>query len=239
MKISRKQKFFFFFYLMNTNIALRLSPGVKLSEEVKKALKNANTTYTKTRDFSRYTRTIQNILGLPDFVPFTENEKLFFGGFLEGEGSLSVGAKKNTSSKFGVYFDPEFNVTQHLNGSIHLFRCLCHFRTGLIRYKSKSNATLVYTIDSRESLKQKIVPFYQNYVNPFSCYAKQIRFQRWCTLLNLFDENAHLDLNRFVNEIAPIWDELRMQKGQSNESFASLEDFRHYVRRYVQTKNAM
>jgi len=224
---------------MNTNIPFQLSPGVKLSEEVKKALKNANTTYTKTRDFSRYTRTIQNILRLPDFSAFTENDKLFFGGFLEGEASISVSAKKNTSSKFGVYFDPEFNLTQHVNGSIHLFRCLCHFRTGLIRYKSKSNATLVYTIDSRQSLKQRIVPFYQNYVNPCSCSSKQARFQSWCTLLDLFDENAHLDFNRFVNEIAPIWDELRMQKGQSNESFSSLEDFRQYVRAYVQNKNAM
>ena len=224
---------------MNTNIPLRLSPGEKMQEDVKKALKNANTTYKKTRDFSRYTRTIQNFLGLPDFVPFTEKEKLFFGGFLEGEASISVGAKKNTSSRFGVYFDPEFNVTQHVNGSIHLFRCLCHFRTGLIGYKQKSNATLVYRIDSRESLKQKIVPFYQNYVNPCSCYAKQVRFQRWCTLLDLFDEKAHFDLHRFVNEIAPIWDELRMQKGQSNESFTSVEDFRQYVREYLQTKNEM
>lgn len=236
---QQETKIILFFYIMTTNIPYRLSPGVKLPEDVIKALKNANTTYTKTRDFSRYTRTMQNILGLPDFVPFTENEKLFFGGFLEGEASISVGAKKNTSSRFGVYFDPEFNVTQHINGSIHLFRCLCHFRTGLIRYKSKSNATLVYTIDSRDSLKQKIVPFYQKYVNPFSCYEKQGRFQRWSTLLDLFDEKAHLDLNRFTNEIAPIWDELRMQKGQSNESFTSLEDFKQYVYAYLKTKNQM
>lgn len=224
---------------MNTNIPLRLSPGEPLPEDVKNALKNANNMYAKNRNFQRYTRTIQNILGLPDYVPLTENQKLFFGGFLEGEASISVGAKKNTSSKFGVYFDPEFNITQHVNGSIHLFRCLCHFRTGLIRYKSKSNATLVYTLDCRESLKQKIIPFYQNYVNPYSCRAKQARFQSWCTLLDLFDQNAHLYLNRFVNEIAPIWDELRMQKGQSNESFTSLEDFRQYVHAYVKNKNAM
>lgn len=221
---------------MNMNTPFQLSPGRKLPEEVKNALKTANATYRKTRDFSRYTRRIQHILGLPDFVPFTEKEKLFFGGFLEGEGSISVGAKKNTSSKFGVYIDPEFNVTQHVNGSIHLFRCLCHFRTGLIQYKSQSNATLVYRIDARESLTRKIVPFYRKYVNPFSSSAKQIRFQKWCTLLDLFDEKAHLDFTRFLNEVAPIWDELRMQKGQSNESFASLEDFRHYVRRYVDSR---
>lgn len=224
---------------MNRNIPLRLSPGIKLPEEVKNALKNANATYRKTRDFSKYTRTIQNIFGLPDFIPLTDKEKIFFGGFLEGEASICVGAKKNTSSKFGVYLDPEFHLTQHLNGSIHLFRCLCHFRTGLIRYKSKSNATLVYTLDSRESLKQKIVPFYQNYVNPYSCSSKQIRFQKWSTLLDLFDQNAHLEYDRFVNEIGEIWDELRMQKGQSNESFSSLEEFRQYVRAYVESKNAM
>lgn len=213
-----------------------LSPGEKLPDEKKIALKNANAQYAKSRDFMKYTKTLQKILGLPDFVPLTEQEKIFFGGFIEGEGSISVAAKKNQSSSFGVYFDPEFSVTQHVNGSIHLFRCLCHFRTGLIRYKSKSNATLVYTVDSRETLKQKIVPFFKKYVSPYSSIPKQKRFENWCTLLLLFEEGAHLDFKRFVYEIGPVWDQMRMQKGQSNETFSSFQDFEQYVITYVQKR---
>jgi hypothetical protein len=206
-----------------------LPPGEKFPDDVKNALKNANEHYRKSRDFTKYTQRLQRILKLPDFVPFTEKEKCFFGGFLEGEGSISVSAKRSQSSKFGVYFDPEFSVTQHVNGSIHLFRCLCHFRTGFICYKSKSNATLVYIVENRETLKTKIVPFFKKYVSPYSCVPKEIRFQRWCHLLDLFEQGAHLDLNRFLYEIGPLWDELRMQKGQSNESFKSLNDFQLYV----------
>ena len=238
MKISRKQKQLYNFFMKQVQPIkpLSLSPGEKLPEDVKTALKNANKEYAKSRDFKKYTERIQSILRLPDFVPLSENEKLFFGGFLEGEGSISVGAKKNTSSKFGVYLDPEFSVTQHVNGSIHLFRCLCHFRTGLIRLKSKSNATLVYTIDNRETLKQKIVPFMKKYVSPYSCVPKETRFHHWCALLDLFEQGAHLDFKRFLYEIGPIWDQLRIQKGQVNESFTSLEDFQQYVSLYVKQK---
>lgn len=215
---------------------LSVSPGQKLPEEVKKALKNANEQYVKTRDFAKYAKTIQKILKLPDFVPFTEQEKVFFAGLIEGEGSICVGAKKNNTSKFGVYLDPEFSITQHVNGSIHLFKALCHFRTGLIRYKSRSNATLVYTIDARQTLKEKIVPFIKKYVSPYSCGPKEVRFCRWSTFLDLLEDKAHLDLNRFLRELAPIWDQLRMQKGQSNQSFASLQDFEQYVLAYIKEK---
>jgi hypothetical protein len=211
-----------------------LRAGEKFPDDVKNSLAQANKHYAKTRNFQKYTQTLQKIFGLPDFVPYTEQEKFFFGGFLEGEGSISVSAKKIPRSNFGVFFDPEFSVTQHVNGSLHLYRCLCHFRTGLIRYKSGSNATLVYTIDSRESLKQKVIPFFENYVLPCACVPKRIRFQNWCKLLDLFDQGAHLDLNRFLYEIGPLWDELRMQKGQVNQSFTCLEHFQEYVIAHVQ-----
>lgn len=213
-----------------------LGPGMKFPENVLNSLKRANEQYRKTRDFQKYTKTLQKILGLPDFVPLTEQEKYYFGGFIEGEGSLSVSAKKSKNSKFGAYFDPEFSITQHVNGSIHLFRCLCYFRTGLIRHKGSSNATLVYTIENRESLKGKVMPFFKNYVCPTACVPKQIRFERWCTIIDLFDQGAHQNMQRFLYEMAPIWDGLRMQKEQSNESFASLEDFQQHVIAHVQNK---
>jgi hypothetical protein len=236
MTISRKQKQLFFMIQRQIPKPYSLSPGEKLPDDVINAFQNANAQYKKSRDFTKYTKTLQSILGLPDFVPFTEEEKLFFGGFIEGEGSISVSAKKTKFSRFGVYFDPEFSLTQHVNGSIHLFRSLCHFRAGLIKYKSKSNATLVYTVDARQTLKEKIVPFFKKYVTPYSCIPKQKKFEKWCTLLDLFDQEAHQDFKRFVYEIGPIWDQLRMQKGQSNETFSSFEDFEEYVLTYVQEK---
>jgi hypothetical protein len=236
---SAGNKIYFLNFIMtqqNFSQPFSIPPGEILPDDMKKALKNANAQYVKSRDFKKYTKTLQILFGLPDFVPFTEEHTIFLGGFIEGEGSISVSAKKSKTSQFGVYFDPEFSLTQHVNGSKHLFECLCHFRTGFIRHKNKSNATLVYTIDSRETLKQKIVPFFKKYVSPYSCFVKEQRFQKWCTLLDFFDEGAHKDFKRFVYEIGPIWDQMRMQKGQSNESFVSFEDFEHYVIAHVKEK---
>lgn len=213
-----------------------LPPGEVFPNEFKTELQNANSEYKQTRNFQKYVARLQKLFNLPSFLDMTEYDKHFFAGFIEGEGSFSVSAKKSPSAKFGVYLDPEFSITQHVNGSSHLFRCLCLFRTGVIRHKNKSNATLVYRIDNRETLKQKVIPYIKEYVNPNACDAKKERFACWCQLLDSFEQGAHHDFNTFLYEIGPLWDAMRMQKGQANESFKSLEDFQQYVLNHVQKK---
>lgn len=208
---------------------LLLKPGEKLSQSIIDGLKEASASRQKNRNFSDYKRKIQELFQCADYVPLNEMQKHYLGGFLEGEGSLMVGVKKGKYCKFGAYLDPAFNVTQHVNGVKHLYECLCFFGTGRIRYKSGSNATLVYEIDTRQSLQEKLVPFYREYVIPSSCFAKKTRFQNFCYLLDAFDQKKHLEFHSFVYELGPIWDEMRMQKGQSsNETFKSLEDFQQY-----------
>ena len=53
-------------------------------------------------------------------------------------------AKKLKTAKFGVIVDPEFSVTQHINGICHLYAALSIFKTGRIRHKGGSNATFVF-----------------------------------------------------------------------------------------------
>lgn len=221
----------------NTPIYLR--PGEKLPNEVVEALKKANAQIKKTKNFEEYKKTMQRILQLPDFEALNESEKFYLAGFLEGEGSLCVGAKKGPKTKFGAYLDPAFNVTQHVNGSKHLFQCLCFFRTGRIRHKAGSNATLVFEIDTRKSLQDKVVPFYKKYVVPFASKAKKQRFEKFHSLLDAFDTKKHLEFQSFLYELAPIWDELRMQKGQSNETFKSLEDMQEYCIHFCREKEAL
>lgn len=48
------------------------------------------------------------------------------------------------------------------------------------------------------------------------------------------NKKKHLDFQSFVYELGPIWDDLRMQKGQKNETFASLEEFQQYCIAFVQ-----
>lgn len=213
-----------------------LKPGEKLPSEIIEELRIFNAKINKNKNFEEYRTSIQTLLRLPDYQPLSESQKHYLGGFLEGEGSICVGIKKGNNCKFGAYLDPGFNVTQHVNGAKHLFECLSFFRTGRIRHKAGSNATLVFEIDTRRSLREKIVPFYNEYVIPSASQAKRIRFEKFCYLLDAFDQKKHLQKDLFIYELAPIWDELRMQKGQSNETFRSLEDFQQYCISFCEQK---
>jgi hypothetical protein len=52
-------------------------------------------------------------------------------------------------------------------------------------------------------------------------------------LLQLFKEKAHLDLDKMVYEILPLWDQLRMQKS-SNQTFKNLKQAQIYIKQSIQ-----
>ena len=88
----------------------------KVSENILSALKSANVHYSKTKKFSTYKKKIQQIFKLKSITKITSETKCYFAGFVEGEGSLNVGIKQNNKTQFKLYVDPEFNITQHING---------------------------------------------------------------------------------------------------------------------------
>lgn len=47
---------------------------------------------------------------------YNDNYKFWLGGFIEGEGSLTISIVKRDKAPLGVYLQPEFNVSQHING---------------------------------------------------------------------------------------------------------------------------
>lgn len=207
------------------NQPIILAPGELLSKELKQKIRKMN---AGKPDFKTYTQRVRDVFKLAP-ITIDKTKKIFLAGFIEGEGSMSIAVKKTPHGKFGVELDPNFNITQHINGVNHLYFALELFQTGRIRHKAGSNATLVFIIEPRKSLTEKVCPFLQEFVYPLSCPAKQIRFNRYCKMLNLFDERAHLDKDRFINELLPIWDSMRIQKGYKGETFESLEDAQNFV----------
>lgn len=203
-----------------------LAPKSLLPLVVKEQLIKANAIKG---DFPKYLREIERIFCLDTLPPITIEQKLFIAGFVEGEGSINVSAKKLKTSKFGIVVDPEFSVTQHVNGVSQLHKALCIFQTGKIRYKSGSNATLIFTIDNRQSLVEKVIPFYEKYCKPHSSPAKIQRLNSFKKLLKFLDEKAHHNRILLRDEILPIWAEMRMQQGQSNQAFESLKDAQDFV----------
>ena len=204
-------------------------PGEKLSDRLIEQLCVANSN-RKENDFLWYIRKLADIFQIEESNKITEKEKLFFGGFISGEGSINVSAKKDKGAKFGIVLDPEFSVTQHVNGVSLLFIAFRIFQTGSLRFKSGSNATLVYRIDNRDSLNKKVIPFYEKYCSPFWSNVFQDRLITFKHLLQLFSEKAHLNLFDFSEKMLPLWDKMRKQKTQSNRSFSSLEEAQMYAK---------
>jgi hypothetical protein len=220
---------------MNQKPFYYCAPGTVVSEEILQRVKEINETYSKSKDFPKYMRDLAEFFELKKPISTTES-KLFFGGFVEGEASLNISAKKLKTAKFGLIVDPEFSVTQHINGICHLYSALSIFQTGRIRHKAGSNATFVFVIDNRVSLEEKVIPFFESYVVLYASQTKVERMQTFKELLHIFKKKEHLNLECLINKVLPLWDSLRMQKDQAKVAFESLEAAQDFVRNHLKNK---
>ena len=101
------------------------------------------------------------------------NYLYFLGGFVEGEGSMSVSISINKDFKYGVNIQPVFNVTQHKNGleTLNSFKEL--FGEGSIVQKSGSPYIYLYTLKGYKKIIKEVIPFLETYVIPFSCKTEE------------------------------------------------------------------
>lgn len=216
---------------MNTTLALTKEETQVLADNITEMNKGKF-------DHKAYTKRVRELFKLKS-VPITERRLCFLAGFIEGEGSISIGAKKNNAHKFGLELDPVFNLTQRVEGVSNLYLALEVFQTGRIRFKSGSNATLVFVIETRRSLEEKVCPFFDKYMIKYNLFSnsKQSRYLKFKRMLELFNEGAHLDRDQFINGLLPIWDSMRIQKykGQTLEDFEGfkdLEEAQEFVRSF-------
>ena len=94
----------------------------------------------------------------------TENLKWFLAGFVEGEGSFCVSIKKHPTAKYGYIVDPEFILYQHKNREEILYFAKSYFRSGSIAPKPGNEDVLVYKIQNRTTLLEKVIPFLDKYM---------------------------------------------------------------------------
>lgn len=119
-----------------------------------------------------------------------EAKKWFLAGVIEGEGSLCVSIKEHSTSRFGYLVDPEFFIYQHKSGIKLLQLAKEVFGTGRIAPKPGSEEVLVFSIVSRRSLKEKVIPFFEKYM-VFS--AKREVFERFKEIVEAMeDRKEHL-----------------------------------------------
>ena len=207
---------------------IMLQAGEKLSPEFLSTLKKINAS-KKVSTFVAYRSALTQLLHSGNRA-LKEKHRHFLGGFILGEGSINVSLKRDRGTALGLSLDPQFSLTQHINQSSHLMACLDLFQTGRIYHKSGSNATLVYVMDSRRSLEEKLLPFWEQYISPYQLGEEKGRLIIFKKTLEAFQRKEHLSKESFVEKVLPLWDSLRKQRAQSNESFPDLKSAQDFVR---------
>ena len=118
-----------------------------------------------------------------------ESANWFLAGFIEGEGALCVSIKKHPTCRSGFYVDPDFFLYQHESGRRLLELAQSTFESGRIYPKPGNPKVLVYEISSTQVLREKVVPFFERYVVPFSC--KRETFERFREILEAMERGEH------------------------------------------------
>ena len=120
----------------------------------------------------------------------TEAANWFLAGFIEGEGCLSVGIKAHPTCRSRFYVDPGFFLYQHESGRRILELAASTFASGRIYAKSGSPRVLVYEVSSTHVLHERVVPFFERYVVPFTC--KGMTFECFREIIAMKIRKEHL-----------------------------------------------
>lgn len=194
---------------------MQLAPREELSAEFKARLTQLNKLKaTHQLSFVNYVVKLEELLQIHPYISTPENQaKLdtFMAGIAEGEGSLNVSIKEAPTSRSGFTLTPEFSVTQAANSGLLLCLALRYFGEGSVRYKSGSNATLVFRISRNLSLLNLVIPFYKKHMTAFRSTFINNRLLRFEKLVKAIEENEGSIPGLFVYKILPLWDSLRIQ----------------------------
>jgi hypothetical protein len=120
-----------------------------------------------------------------------EAAKWFLAGFIEGEGALCVSIKKHPTCRSGFYVDPSIFLDQDQSGRALLELAQELFAHGRISPKSGNPKVLVFEISSTRALREKVIPFFERYIVPFSC--KRVTFDRFREIVEMMSRKEHLE----------------------------------------------
>lgn len=129
----------------------------------------------------------------------SDNYKFWLGGFIEGEGSLTISIVENDKLKFGFALQPEFNIAQHISG-IHILNSfkLLFGNLGSVHKKSGSENVWVYVLKVPFNIKSYIIPFYESYVLPYSSKYKSESFEQYQFIIDKLHANNKQSMNKDV-----------------------------------------
>jgi hypothetical protein len=119
----------------------------------------------------------------------------YLAGFVEGEGCFSVSIKSHKQMKFGWVVDPMFSVYQHKDNRKILEFFQKEFHCGYIVSKSGNPNILVFVVDNRKTLEEKIIPFFNKYRLLGTKWQDFLLFSQ---IVEIMKNKKHLDKDGFI-----------------------------------------
>lgn len=136
----------------------------------------------------------------------------FLAGFADGEGSFSVAVIRHPMQKFGWMLNPVFQVYQHEKHREILELFQWAFQTGRIYRKSGIHPVLNFSIDSRRSLIERVIPFFSKY----PLIVKSENFKKFKTIVQAMDQKKHHTKNGLKHMIALAYTMNQQGKGRKH-----------------------
>lgn len=137
-----------------------------------------------------------------------DNYKYWLGGFIEGEGSLTVSISLNNRVTFGLVLQPEFNVTQIESGieTLYAFKVIFGNKGNILK-KSGSDKVWVYSLKGTQNLSNFVLPFFDKYVVNYSSKYKLEVFQRFNNILRELNENKNktMEISKMIELIKQVY----------------------------------
>jgi len=130
-------------------------------------------------------------------------------GFTDGEGCFSISLKKEDTARFGWVLDPLFQITQHkLNSNVlQLFKE--ELKCGRIIEKPGQPDLMLYLVDNRRQLIEKVIPFF----NKYKLLLKNKDFELFKTIVQGLESKMHFQKETFIELVKQCF-EMNMEGKQ-------------------------
>ena len=121
--------------------------------------------------------------------------------------------KRHPTCRHGYDVDPGFFLYQHESGRALLELAQTTFGGGRIYPKSGSPHVLVYEISALSSLRERVLPFFERHVVPFSC--KRETFTRFKEIIEMIERKEHLRDDGLAEIVRKVYSMNPASKGRA------------------------
>lgn len=136
----------------------------------------------------------------------------YLAGFVDGEGTFSVAIIRHPTQRLGWMINPVFQVYQHQKHReiLEVFRE--YFGTGNIYRKSGTHPVLTFSIDSRQSLIDRVIPFFERY--PVLVKVDELR--RFREIVYAMERKEHWEIDGFKRIVSLAYEMNQQGKGRKH-----------------------